>query len=76
MFAILGTPDKSKPLALRKRRRLPVIERPKSAPLSGEMIDSFSNNAKEENEDSVMDVCDLSSQQAAMKTVIKVWKIL
>jgi hypothetical protein len=47
---------------VRKRRRLPVIDRPKSAPLSGETC----------SEDTVLDVCDLSNQQAAMKTVIKV----
>ena len=51
---------------VKKRRRLPVLERPKSAPLTGEMID------KSSEDNSVMDVCDFSSGRAAMKTVIKV----
>ena len=51
---------------IKKRRRLPVLERPKSAPLTGEMID------KSCDDNSVMDVCDFSSGRAAMKTVIKV----
>lgn len=59
----------------KKRRRLPVLERPKSAPLSGELI-SASNLANSNNgcheDDSVMDVCDFSNNRAAMKTVIKV----
>ena len=69
-----------KPLLLRKRRRLPVIDRPKSAPLSGELIGSLScskdmaagGGGGGGGEDSVLDVCDLSNEQAAMKTVIKV----
>ena len=56
---------------VKKRRRLPVIDRPKSAPLSGEILGHLS--CKDFSaEDTVLDVCDLSSQQAAMKTVIKV----
>ena len=51
---------------VKKRRRLPVLERPKSAPLTGETID------KSSEDNSVMDVCDFSSGRAAMKTVIKV----
>jgi len=51
---------------IKKRRRLPVLERPKSAPLTGETID------KSCEDNSVMDVCDFSSGRAAMKTVIKV----
>lgn len=51
---------------VKKRRRLPVLERPKSAPLTGETIDKSSEDT------SVMDVCDFSSGRAAMKTVIKV----
>jgi hypothetical protein len=60
----------SKPV-VRKRRRLPVIERPKSAPLTGEKVSKDQDNDEEE----VMDVCDLSSNQAAMKTVIKVCQV-
>ena len=67
-----------KPL-IKKRRRLPVIDRPKSAPLAGEMVHCSTNATASEGsvkdlstEDTVLDVCDLSSQQAAMKTVIKV----
>jgi hypothetical protein len=51
---------------VKKRRRLPVLERPKSAPLTGETLDKSSEDT------SVMDVCDFSSGRAAMKTVIKV----
>ena len=58
---------------VRKRRRLPVIDRPKSAPLSGETI-NLNNSQATTNvmEDRVLDVCDLSNNRAAMKTVIKV----
>ena len=81
-----------KPLqVMKRRRRLPVLDRPRSAPLSGELINAASggnnNNSLTENgtnnmsdicnnvtsnDDGVMDVCDFSSKQAAMKTVIKV----
>jgi len=49
----------------RRRRRLPVVDRPKSAPLSGEKLDSAERDA-------VLDVCELSGDRAAMKTVIVV----
>ena len=76
-----------KPLqaAVRRRRRLPVLDRPRSAPLSGELIsdicstttapDSDSKSqegGKSDPDQSVLDICDFSSNQAAMKTVIKV----
>ena len=55
----------------KKRRRLPVIEqRPKSAPLSGEMLIRGGNSSVDK--DDVLDVCDLSNTKAAMKTVIRV----
>ena len=59
----------------KKRRRLPVLERPKSAPLSGELLSAASMAASSSaisEDDSVMDVCDFSNNKAAMKTVIKV----
>ena len=56
----------------KKRRRLPVLERPKSAPLSGELLSAASLTNTNGDDDSVMDVCDFSSNKAAMKTVIKV----
>ena len=79
-----------KPLqVMKRRRRLPVLDRPRSAPLSGELINAASGgntnsltegssnmdgmcNGVPTNDDGVMDVCDFSSKQAAMKTVIKV----
>lgn len=58
----------------KKRRRLPVLERPKSAPLSGELLSAATLTApcNSHDDDSVMDVCDFSNNKAAMKTVIKV----
>ena len=58
----------------KKRRRLPVLERPKSAPLSGELLSaaSMASSSVISEDDSVMDVCDFSNNKAAMKTVIKV----
>ena len=60
----------------KKRRRLPVLERPKSAPLSGELFSAASMASAAASaiseDDSVMDVCDFSNNKAAMKTVIKV----
>lgn len=59
----------------KKRRRLPVLERPKSAPISGELLSAASlasNGLQNGEDDSVMDVCDFSNNKAAMKTVIKV----
>ena len=81
-----------KPLQIvKRRRRLPVLDRPRSAPLSGELINASNNSdaasdkqsaisgstnldrsADSEGYDGVLDVCDFSSKQAAMKTVIKV----
>ena len=65
--------DGTKPL-VRRRRRLPVIDRPKSAPLSGETVNDRNRilDTENANEETVLDVCDLSSGEAAMKTVIKV----
>lgn len=54
-----------KPCQMKKRRRLPVLERPKSAPLTGQLINEDSTSG-------VFDVCHFSSGQATMKTVIKV----
>ena len=56
-----------KPLA-RRKRRLPVIERPKSAPLSGEngggLLAGFLREQAEALEESnyVLDVCDFSQE--------------
>ena len=69
-----------KPLqaAVRRRRRLPVLDRPRSAPLSGELISDICDGANTptaasgKDDQSVLDICDFSSKQAAMKTVIKV----
>jgi hypothetical protein len=53
-----------KPLS-RRKRRLPVIERPKSAPLSGEATVAGTGQ--------VHDICDFSgSQLGGIKTVIKI----
>ncbi len=58
----------------RRRRRLPVIDRPKSAPLSGEKVMAPTSpvSSVTARDDTVLDVFDLSTEQAAMKTVIKV----
>ena len=58
-------------LKKKRRRRLPVLERPKSAPISGEILTTTGSLCNSED-DSVMDVCDFSDKKAAMKTVIKV----
>ena len=63
-----------KPLS-RRKRRLPVIERPKSAPLSGELVTgSLPSNEKVSSDDAnyVLDVCDFSKQEGMIKTVIKI----
>ena len=80
-----GGPLPAKPLgaAVRRRRRLPVLDRPRSAPLSGELISDICNAASAnsgqetagKDDQGVLDVCDFSSKQAAMKTVIKVSSI-
>lgn len=65
---------------IKKRRRLPVIDRPKSAPISGEIIlhlaaslpDGGNPTATPVSSGAVLDICDLSSGEAALKTVIKV----
>jgi len=51
-----------KPLA-RRKRRLPVIERPKSAPLAGEAAAAAGH---------VHDVCDFSGSHGGIKTVIQI----
>ena len=69
-----------KPLS-RRKRRLPVIERPKSAPLSGEIIGGSqapvspqSAPAQHSADDAnyVLDVCDFSRREGPIKTVIKI----
>jgi len=62
MLEITG---EDKTTQVKKRRRLPVLERPKSAPLTGQLVDDDSTS-------DVLDVCHFSSGKAAMKTVIKV----
>ncbi|TRY67321.1 hypothetical protein TCAL_11134 [Tigriopus californicus] len=66
---------------IKKRRRLPVIDRPKSAPISGEIILHLAASLPDggnpttstpTSTGSVLDICDLSSGEAALKTVIKV----
>ncbi len=89
---VLSPPAGSRSAAVaalsRRRRRLPVIDeqrRPKSAPLSGELLEkdlrekggntasgATTPAAASLAADAVLDVCDLSSDRAAMKTVIKV----
>ena len=64
-----------KPLS-RRKRRLPVIERPKSAPLSGELglLGSTNGDGSVSADDVnyVLDVCDFASSEGAIKTVIKI----
>ena len=70
-----------KPLS-RRKRRLPVIERPKSAPLSGEIIGgseagtggSHAVRPQHSADDAnyVLDVCDFSRREGPIKTVIKI----
>jgi len=65
-----------KPLT-RRKRRLPVIERPKSAPLSGEIIGGLTSKAIDMNHSAddanyVLDVCDFSRREGPIKTVIKI----
>lgn len=65
-----------KPLT-RRKRRLPVIERPKSAPLSGEIIGGLASKAIDMNHSAddanyVLDVCDFSRREGPIKTVIKI----
>ena len=69
-----------KPLS-RRKRRLPVIERPKSAPLSGEIIGGSQANVSPQSgpaphsaDDAnyVLDVCDFSRREGPIKTVIKI----
>lgn len=71
-----------KPLS-RRKRRLPVIERPKSAPLSGEVIGGSQANGgggtppvrhqhSADDANYVLDVCDFSRREGPIKTVIKI----
>jgi len=65
-----------KPLT-RRKRRLPVIERPKSAPLSGEIIGGLASKTVDMNHSAddanyVLDVCDFSRREGPIKTVIKI----
>ena len=74
-------PAAHKPLS-RRKRRLPVIERPKSAPLSGEIIGGSQANVSPQSgpgqhhsaDDAnyVLDVCDFSRREGPIKTVIKI----
>ena len=61
-----------KPLqaAVRRRRRLPVLDRPRSAPLSGELISDICDGANTptaaasgKDDQSVLDICDFSSKR-------------
>ena len=60
-----------KPLS-RRKRRLPVIERPKSAPISGECHESSDPSQSTDISNYVIDVCDFSGSEGAIKTVIKI----
>ena len=62
-------PASHKPLA-RRKRRLPVIERPKSAPLSGETLAQAP--VAQSSDDAVLDVCDFSRREGLIKTVIRI----
>ena len=63
-------PASHKPLS-RRKRRLPVIERPKSAPLSGETLSQGPQGAQS-SDDAVLDVCDFSRREGQIKTVIRI----
>ena len=60
-----------KPLS-RRKRRLPVIERPKSAPIAGELHESSDSSQITDESNYVIDVCDFSGSEGAIKTVIKI----
>ena len=65
-----------KPLS-RRKRRLPVIERPKSAPLSGETLAPLAGGAggqsgQSADDTAVLDVCDFSRREGPIKTVIRI----
>ena len=88
---IARSPDpvraKTKPVGGRRKRRLPVIERPKSAPLAGD-FDATANGVNgriiaaggslyggtSESGDTadVLDVCDFLGSDGAIRTVIKI----
>ena len=60
-----------KPLS-RRKRRLPVIERPKSAPIAGELHETSDSSQITDESNYVIDVCDFSGSEGAIKTVIKI----
>ena len=65
-------PASHKPLS-RRKRRLPVIERPKSAPLSGETLSQGPGpQGPQSSDDAVLDVCDFSRREGLIKTVIRI----
>jgi len=57
------------PVERRRRRKLPTIERPKSAPIYAGQVDFRKLSGTASN---VHDVCDFSHQEGAMKTVIRI----
>ena len=59
-----------KPLS-RRKRRLPVIERPKSAPLSGEAGGGCYGSGSDDST-FVLDVCDFAGSEGAIRTVIRI----
>ena len=69
-------PQLHKPLS-RRKRRLPVIERPKSAPLSGELLGGGAGagagqQTSAQDDTAVLDVCDFSRREGLIKTVIRI----
>jgi len=71
---IARDPDKegsagAAPVERRKRRKLPMIERPRSAPIYAGQVDFRKLSGAASN---VHDVCDFSHQDGTMKTVIRI----
>ena len=71
---IARDPDKDKtqgiaPVERRKRRKLPMIERPRSAPIYTSQLDVSQLSGMHGN---VHDVCDFAFQDGSMKTVIRI----
>jgi len=71
---IARDPDKeggtgAAPVERRKRRKLPMIERPRSAPIYAGQVDFRKLSGTASN---VHDVCDFSHQDGTMKTVIRI----
>merc|ERR1719350_91972 len=59
------------PVERRKRRKLPMIERPRSAPIYAGQVD-FRKLSGAGPASNVHDVCDFSHQDGTMKTVIRI----